>query len=458
MADIQKLPLTSALPRWAYIVLAIACIFMGLWASSVTLQYFEHGAKALEADPVMQALALSAALMFVASEMGAFGLAALLTERQLWARRWMLYGFAGAVLALEVFTIVAVQLALTVGADMTQATSADQEKDLRARIAKIEADAAAKRATADQQRATAKNAYELHLAGKSGDKAAAEQAKTDALYAELKTVQAQKRPTLVGLLGQKTAIAYAVARGVLVSLGGLVFFGVAGALVRAARGGVLSVDQQILQLLHELRGTPGALGAPRAFAALQEAPQPAIEAKPAAPAKQAATPFYSSWTGKGIPLATVGALGALGAAQTVQAAPVAPAAAPVKVDSAAAVTPVNVNPPPPVNVNPPAAVTPVNDDAPRKARKARVAHDGAVMDTGVGEHDGYRYRRALEGVKAGTMRPSRDGLFAAVGASAPTAKRYLAAMAEAGAIVPNPDGPGWIPAPKKAKAKKGGAA
>lgn len=444
MADIQKLPLTSALPRWAYIVLAIACIFMGLWASSVTLQYFEHGAKALEADPVMQALALSAALMFVASEMGAFGLAALLTERQLWARRWMLYGFAGAVLTLEVFTIVAVQLALTSGADLTQSTVQTQEKDLRDRIAKIEADAAAKRATADQQRATAKNAYELHLAGKSGDKAAAEQAKTDALYAELKTVQAQKRPTLVGLLGEKTAIAYAVARGVLVSLGGLVFFGVAGALMRAARGGVLSVDQQILQLLHELRGT---VGAPWASAALQAAPQPAIEAKPAALAKQAATPLYSSWTGKGIPLATVGALGALGAAQTVQAAPAVPAAAPVKADSAAAVTPVNVNPPTPVNDYPPATVIPVNIDARasvKKARKARVAHDGAVMDTGVGEHDGYRYRRALAGVKAGTMRPSRDGLFTAVGASPPTAKRYLAAMAVAGVIVPNPNGAGWV--------------
>lgn len=443
MADTHPPLITSALPRWAYIVLAIACACMGFWASSVTLQYFEHGAIALETDPAMQALALSAALMFVASEMGAFSLAALLTERQLWARRWQLYGFAGAVLVLEVFTIVAVQLALTVGADMTQASVTDTVADLQKQIATVEANAKTYAATAESLRA----ADQLKKAAVQSDKATAEQDKASKLYDRLEKARTQKRPTLTGLLGEKTAIFYAVARGVLVSLGGLVFFGVAGALVRASRGGVLSIDQQILQLLHELRGTAGTLSATGTAVALQAAPQPAIEAKPAAPAKQAAMPVYSSWTGKGIPLATVGALGALGAAQTVQAAP---AAAPVKADSAAAVTSVNVNSP-----------SPVNDDAPapvRKARKARVTHDGAVMDTGVGEHDGYRYRRALEGVRAGTMRPSRDGLFAAVRASPPIAKRYLTAMAEAGAIVPNPDGPGWIPAPKKAKAKKGGAA
>ena len=57
----------------------------------------------------------------------------------------------------------------------------------------------------------------------------------------------------------------------------------------------------------------------------------------------------------------------------------------------------------------------------------------------------------LEGVRAGMMRPSRDGLYAAVGASLPTAKRYLEAMAQAGEIVPAPNGAGWVLA-------KGGAA
>ena len=176
---------TAPLPRWVYIALGLACIPMGFWASYITLQYFEHGAAALEADPALRALALSAALMFVASEMGAFTLAALLTERQLWARRWMLTGFAVCVLLLEICTIVAVQLALTAGADMSQSTVQTQEKDLRARITALEAGAAAKRATADKQRATARDAYELRLSAKSSDGATAEQAQTAALYDEL---------------------------------------------------------------------------------------------------------------------------------------------------------------------------------------------------------------------------------------------------------------------------------
>ena len=90
----------TTLPRWLYIALGLACIPMGLWASWITLQYFEHGAAALEADPALSSLALSAAMMFVSSEMAAFGLAAVLTERQLWARRWLLTGFAAAVLVL----------------------------------------------------------------------------------------------------------------------------------------------------------------------------------------------------------------------------------------------------------------------------------------------------------------------------------------------------------------------
>ena len=47
----------NTLPRWAYIALGIACLPVGAWASFITLQYFEHGAKALESDISLQALA-----------------------------------------------------------------------------------------------------------------------------------------------------------------------------------------------------------------------------------------------------------------------------------------------------------------------------------------------------------------------------------------------------------------
>lgn len=207
----------------------------------------------------------------------------------------------------------------------------------------------------------------------------------------------------------------------------------------------ISVEYQILSVVEEMRGSAPYL---QALQAPQDAPHQ-LPPSPA-PAAKAKGPTYSSWTnGKGLAtMGTMGALGALGAgaAQAVQAAPAVP------LQPAQAADPVNVNPPPPVNVDPPSAPSAPSAPA-EKARKARVGQGGAVMDTGVGPHDGYRYRRVLEGVRAGTMRPSKDGLHAAVGASPPTAKRYIETMAAAGEIVPNPNpnGSGWV------LASKGGA-
>jgi len=235
-------PTPRNLPRWGYIILSIACAAMGVWSSYVTLEYFKHGARALESDAELQALALVAAMMFVASEMGAFLIAAMLTEKQLWARRWALTLFAFCVLGLEVCTIVAVQLALTTGADMGQATITQREKDLRGRIADIESDAAINRDTGAMQATAAKNikdagarAWALQQAGKTVNKASSRAAELSRLHEQLEALTAQKRPTLVGILGKDNALYYAVARGILISMGGLVFFGTAGALVRMAR-------------------------------------------------------------------------------------------------------------------------------------------------------------------------------------------------------------------------------
>ena len=421
----------NTLPRWAYIALGIACLPVGAWASFITLQYFEHGAKALESDISLQALAVMAATMFVVSEMAAFTMAALMTEQQLFARRWMLTLFAGAVMLLEVCTIVAVQLALTAGAAMNQTTTTEQERDLRARIATIEASASAKRATADKQRLGARDAYELRLSAKSNESATTELAKTESLYAELAKVQANKRPTLVGLLGEKMALIYAVSRGVLISIGGLVFFGTAGALFRFAR----SASNKSRS--NETANKP---------ATIAPAPASFKVAESVAPKDYSSGLAYSSK----MTLAGAGALAAM-AAPVAHSAPAVPAAAPVNVDIP---NPINVDIPAPMKTG---VSSPANDDVlsdakpvnvdisnpvnvdipdtPKKARKARVVRDGAVMDSGLSEHDGARYRRALAGVKSGKLRPSIAGLAVGVDASAPVARRYLAAMFDAGVIV-----------------------
>ena len=441
---------TEKLPRWASLLLAAGCIAIGLWASVVTLQFFEHGASALESDPALQALAKAAAVLFVFAEMSAFILAALIVGRELMVRRRSLYAYAAVVLSVEVFTISAIQIASVVGADMTQASVSESVIDLRKQIAAAEAQAATYTANAESLRAS----DQLKKAAQQTDKATAAQDKAAALYAQMGTARAAKRPTLSGMLGEKLAIGYAIVRGLMVPATGLVFFGVAGALMLRRAGGP-SVEERILMALSRVEGAPAALP----VATLPVAPVAELAAPAPAPASfKAVEPIEPKDYSTGLPysskikLAGAGALAAL-TAPISHAAPAAPAAAPVNVDIP---KPVNVDIPPPanagmsspvngdvlispepVNVDTPSPVNVDTPDAPKKARKPRVVRDGAVMDSGLTEHDGARYRRALAGVKAGKIRPSIAGLAAGVDASAPVARRYLIAMADAGVIVPS---------------------
>lgn len=418
----------NTLPRWAYIALGIACLPVGAWASFITLQYFEHGAKALESDISLQALAVMAATMFVVSEMSAFTMAALMTEQQLFARRWMLTLFAGAVMLLEVCTIVAVQLALTAGAAMNQTTTTEQERDLRARIATIEASASAKRATADKQRLGARDAYELRLSAKSNESATTELAKTESLYAELAKVQANKRPTLVGLLGEKMALIYAVSRGVLISIGGLVFFGTAGALFRFAR----SASNKSRS--NETANKP---------ATIAPAPASFKVAESVAPKDYSSGLAYSSK----MTLAGAGALAAM-------AAPVAHSApAPVH-EKAPAVPSVATANSASETVHPSASVS-VQSSAPESAphgasetvqsgasvsvqsiaKKPRVKRAvSAKIDTGTDGKAAARFKRIKAGVVARKIRPSIRGIQSVEGGSQDVVMDYLRQLETEGVL------------------------
>ena len=409
----------NTLPRWAYIALGIACLPVGAWASFITLQYFEHGAKALESDISLQALAVMAATMFVVSEMAAFTMAALMTEQQLFARRWMLTLFAGAVMLLEVCTIVAVQLALTAGAAMNQTTTTEQERDLRARIATIEASASAKRATADKQRLGARDAYELRLSAKSNESATAELAKTESLYAELAKVQANKRPTLVGLLGEKMALIYAVSRGVLISIGGLVFFGTAGALFRFARSAsnksrsnetankpaTVAPKDYSSGLAYSSKMTLAGAGALAAMAA------PVAHAAPAVPATAVSKPIHAD-VSKPIHLEHANE----GGADASNAASVAP-----ETIGAGVSKPIHEGVSKPIQ------------QIVKKPRAKRAT--SAKLDTGVEGKAGARFKRIRDGVKAGKIRPSVRGIQAVEGGSQAVVADYLQQLETEGVII-----------------------
>jgi hypothetical protein len=431
----------ARLPRWAALMLAAGCIAIGLWASVVTLQFFEHGAAALESDPALQALAKAAAYLFVFAEMSAFILAALIVGRELMVRRRSLYAYAAVVLIVEVFTISAIQIATVVGADMTQASVSESVIDLRKQIAAAEAQAATYTANAASLRAN----DQLKKAAAQTDKATAAQDKATALYAQLSTARDAKRPTLSAMLGEKLAIGYAIVRGLLVPATGLIFFGVAGALMLRRADG-LSVEDRILMALNRVEGAPAALP----VATLPAAPVvPAVSFKPVgtvAP-KDATSGF--SYTGKTM-LAGAGLLAAT-AAPMVHAAPAVPSPA---VSGAGASEQTHIAPTGASEVThtaPASASEQTQRPKAKRQHKSTAVAAGAKCDTGTGPHDGARYRRVKAAVQARTLAPGLRSIQQAEGGGAPTVRGYLAKMCDENVIKLRADGHGY-------ELVKGGAA
>lgn len=390
-----------SLPRWAYLALALVCAGIGLWSSVVTLQFFEHGAAALENDPALQALAVGAALLFVFGEMAACVLAALLDGRAFQSRRWILYGFAATILGVEIFTISSVQMATVTGADMTQTSLASNVAALETQIGKAEKNIASISASAEALRADKQTSKAL----KADGMASAEQDKVSKLYEQLAAARTQKRPTLTGMLGEKTALSYAIARGILVTLSGLVFFGTAGVLLRAARGGAPSVDQQILELLHELRGTPAA-PVPAFDAPADALPAPALA--PADAPADALTVRRRSELGRLLVRKTPKP----SASEQTHSAPTGASE----------------------------QTHPVTRKASVRQRKSTAVAAGAKCDTGTGPNDGARYRRVKAAVQARTLAPGLRAIQQAEGGGAPTVRGYLTAMCGEGIIRQLDDG------------------
>jgi hypothetical protein len=271
---------------------------------------------------------------------------------------------------------------------------------------------------------------------------------------------------IIDKIGENGLMALSGALAVITEFAAMLLMHYGGVLRNDALVDAVPVEYQILAALGTLQNALGVAPTLEALPAPSPAPAPGQPATPAPasfkqPGQVAPKDFSGLSYSTKATLAGAGAVAAMTAPTMTQAAPAVPAAAPVSPSDKGInddTTPLSTLTPPSldrgINVDTP---TPVNDDtpdAPTKARKARVARDGLPMDSGVGEHDGYRFRRAVTGVQDRTIRPSLSGLYAGVGATADVARRFLAEMAKAGEIVRNAEDTAWIPAPKKAK--KGG--
>lgn len=376
-----------ALPKVARVFLLAFAVSIGVWASHVNLEFFKHGATALEADLSLRDLVITAAYLLVVAEMASFLLAGLMPGRELFARRWALYGVAGAVLAFDVGTITAVQISITSRDAIGQDAIAQQIDDIRKRIASIESSAAQLSAAAEKE--TASNNQWIQVQGAKDAKEAARLKSTvSPLYDQISALESQRRPALMGVfcaldpdgsctVGKRLSVGYVVARGLLVSCIGLVFFGAAGAIFRT-----LYVAGSGKERLHV--GTPS----------------PSFGVS------------WPSWLGAG----------ALGAGLTLSGVS-ANANPPSMTVSEAARTP-----------SPEPEKTPTTPAKPREA---------TVKDTGTGADDGARYGRILAAVRERSLEPSIRAIKSAARCGDVVATRYRDQMAQDGIIERTTDGKGW---------------
>lgn len=397
----------------AYYALALLAGAIGLSASYVTVQLFALAIQTTEQEGVARELLTLTAALFVIAELAAFFIAGLVPVRRLRALRWQLTACAIALLAFEAVSIYGARVTLVQSADARADAGAGRVEQLRASIEANRRSAAAL-VEAGQRSSQSAIASSRADGARSIRDAAALEADTTRMAAELAQLEAARAPTVTAVFGESGVIAWAVAQSLLISCIGLLFLGAAGALARAARDA-----RTALAPLH-----PTALAA--APAQPQRVATPQAQATP-----KGTTAAVPTWRRYALPASAIAA-----GAGLVAMAP-SPAGA-AQVEAATPAASASIHTGASTSLQPDAAATPaaaaVDTPEVKKVRRAATPRAASVRDTGVGEGDGARFLRVREGIEAGRIKPSVRAIYAAEGASQAVAKRYLLALEHAGII------------------------
>lgn len=372
----------------AYYALAVLAGVIGLAASYVTVRLFALAIQATEQEGPARELLTLAAVLFVAAELAACFIAGLVPVRRLRALRWQLIACAVFLVAFEAVSIYGARVMLARTADARAEAAEGRAHQLRASIEANRHSAAALVAAGELSGRSVLPSSRADGA-QSIRHAAALEATTARMVAELAQLEASRTPTATAVFGESGVIALAVAQSLLVSCIGLVFLGGAGALARAARD-AQGADAPMHRTATTDAPPPTQADAPK------RAPV-AVEQSQAAPAGiPTALPTWSRYALPASFLAAGAGLGACGsAAAGTDAAPMHHAA--------------------------PVTTAPMQADA---VADAPMQTDG----------DEARFLRVRAGIKARQIKPSLRGIYAAEGASQEVARRYLAELEQAGVI------------------------
>jgi hypothetical protein len=221
-------------PRWTYYLLGLVAAFIGLASSANTAQFFILGLAQLETDHAARDALMMTGLLMIATELMAFGLAALLPSEKLRALRSKLILCGLLLLAFETTTIYITQVALAQTANASAAANLSRIHDLRISVNARRAAAQTLRENGAVQSGST-NPWARHLGVSALKDALSAENSIEVLTAELAKLESASRPTMTAVLGAQGVLVYSVSRAVLISVMGLVMFATAGALCRAAR-------------------------------------------------------------------------------------------------------------------------------------------------------------------------------------------------------------------------------
>lgn len=419
----------SNLSPGAAVLIGALAFAVGIAINVDNAKFFAHGIELIMPEGALRDTRVEAGYLMVIAELLFFFLAAMVRGPGSAGWRTAFTAMALALAVFETVTIYSTQAAIG-RAGVAEVTGTDSRiEQLQASITQQRETARALRASGE--RSAASDYRDSRIAGMQAiDRAAALEARTAQLSAELGTLHASRRPTMESILGPDGAQAHNAAFSILLMLSGMLLTSSAGWFVGNARMGWAA--RKLGDAGRWARDGAAKVAMPAAAAGVV-AMSPAAFAAPAptSPAPQslaAAAPSPGSIR-YSVPLATVPAMPDRAHADTADRARTS-TPAPTERGDADTVQPQ------------PASATASRSQ--RRAPRATRVEDGQKLDTGTEGKAAARYQRVRAAVASGQIKPSVRAIQSAEGGGTVVVRRYLQTMADEGLIERKPSGQGYV--------------
>lgn len=418
----------SNLSPGAAVLIGALAFSVGIAINVDNAKFFAAGIELIMPEGALRDTRIEAGYLMVIAELMFFFLAAMVRGPGSAGWRTAFTAMALALAVFETVTIYSTQAAIG-RAGVAEVTGTDSRiEQLQASITQQRETARALRASGE--RSAASDYRDSRIAGMQAiDRAAALEARTAQLSAELGTLHASRRPTMESILGEDGAQAHNAAFSILLMLSGMLLTSSAGWFVGNARMGWAA--RKLGEAGRWARDGAAKVAMPAAAAGVV-AMSPAAFAAPApaspAPQSLAAAAPSPSTIRYSVPLATVPTMLDRAHADTAGRAHASTPAPAERVD---------------VDTVQPQPASAKASRSQRRAPRATRVEDGQKLDTGTEGKAAARYQRVRAAVASGQVKPSVRAIQSAEGGGTVVVRRYLQTMADEGLIERKPSGQGY---------------